>query len=112
MTIANKATSGGSSNTIRIGRTYGSSTITVSGHVPTNRGTSSAQITVKSPELYAGAVLRSELAKLGVQIAGKTIIATTPATWRHVARHRHVDEAVVDAEAVPQVLQQHASPRR
>ncbi len=84
VTIANKATSGGSSNTIRIGRTYGSSTITVSGHVPTNRGTSSVQITVKSPELYAGALLRSELSKLGVKIAGKTIIATTPATLRHV----------------------------
>jgi D-alanyl-D-alanine carboxypeptidase/D-alanyl-D-alanine-endopeptidase (penicillin-binding protein 4) len=39
---------------------------------------------VHSPELYAGAVLRAELSKIGVTIAGKTITATTPATGRHL----------------------------
>ncbi len=83
VSIVNKSTSGGSSNTIRINRTYGTNKITVSGHVPTGRGTSSVLITVDKPELYAGAVLRSELAKVGVTVAGSTIRATTPATLRH-----------------------------
>lgn len=82
--IVNTSSSGGKSSTIRIHRTYGTNTITVSGHVPTGRRTSSVQITVDKPELYAGAVLRSELAKVGVTVAGRTIIATTPATGRHV----------------------------
>jgi D-alanyl-D-alanine carboxypeptidase/D-alanyl-D-alanine-endopeptidase (penicillin-binding protein 4) len=83
LTIDNSASSGGRSNTIKINRKYGTNKIIVSGQVPTGRGTSSVQITVNKPELYAGAVLRSELAKVGVSVAGKTIIATTPATSRH-----------------------------
>ncbi len=82
--IVNRSTSGGNTNTIKISRTYGTNKITVSGRVPTNRGTSSVQITVDRPELYAGAVLRAELAKVGVSVAGSTMIATTPATGRHL----------------------------
>jgi D-alanyl-D-alanine carboxypeptidase/D-alanyl-D-alanine-endopeptidase (penicillin-binding protein 4) len=82
--VVNKTTSGGRSSTIRVRRTYGTNTITVSGYVPTGRGTSSVQITVDRPELYAGAVLRAELAKIGVTIAGKTIMTGTPTTGRHV----------------------------
>ena len=82
VTIVNKSTSGGSSNTIRISRAYGSNKINVTGRVPTNRGTSSVQITVDRPERYAGEVLRAELARVGVTVAGKTVIATTPASAR------------------------------
>ena len=82
--IANTSSTGGSRNTIKINRTYGSNKITISGHLPADRGTSSAQITVDRPELYAGAVLRAELAKVGVRVAGPTVIGTTPATGRRL----------------------------
>ncbi|HET9647469.1 MAG TPA: D-alanyl-D-alanine carboxypeptidase/D-alanyl-D-alanine-endopeptidase [Microlunatus sp.] len=84
VTIVNNTTSGGSSNTIRVGRKYGTNTITVSGTIPTNRGVTSVQITVDRPELYAGAVLRAELLKVGVRVHGPTVIATTPASGRTV----------------------------
>ena len=64
-------------------RSHGSNTITVRGRVPVGRS-GSWLITVHKPELYAGAVFRSELAKRGVKVTGKTKILTTPTSKRRV----------------------------
>ena len=82
--IDNRTTTGSSysSNTFVARRSHGSNTITVSGRVPLGRSTASTLITVHRPELYAAAVFRSELAKVGVTVDGGTITVATPATSR------------------------------
>ena len=54
------------------------------GRVPVGRSTGSWLITVDKPELYAGAVFRSELANLKIEVDGPTRIFTTPADQRTV----------------------------
>ena len=89
--IANRTTTSarGTSTTFSARRSYGSNTITVSGRVPVGRSTGSWQITVHRPELYAAAVFRGELAKVGVKVEGPTVVGTTPGSDRiRVARDR------------------------
>ena len=82
--IDNRTTTGSSSSssTFSARRSYGSNTIIVSGRVPLGRSTASTLITVHRPELYAAAVFRAELAKVGVKVDGGTIRVATPATLR------------------------------
>ena len=84
--IVNKTTTSarGTSTTFWAHRAYGTNTITVSGRVPQGRATGSWQITVDKPELYAGAVFRAELAKVGVTIAGGTQLLRIPDKWHHL----------------------------
>jgi D-alanyl-D-alanine carboxypeptidase/D-alanyl-D-alanine-endopeptidase (penicillin-binding protein 4) len=89
--IANRTTTSarGTSTTFSARRSYGSNTITVTGRVPVGRSTGSWQITVHRPELYAAAVFRSELAKVGVEVEGRTLVGPTPTSSRiRVARDR------------------------
>ena len=74
----------GTATTFSAHRTLGTNTITVSGRVPLNRSLGQRWITVHKPELYAGAVFRAELARLGIAVAGSTEIWTTPSTKRVV----------------------------
>jgi D-alanyl-D-alanine carboxypeptidase/D-alanyl-D-alanine-endopeptidase (penicillin-binding protein 4) len=84
--IANQTTttSRNSRNTVRITRRHGSNTITVSGNVPAGRGGGSRLITVARPELYAAAVMRSELVRAGIVVRGGTTSFTTPRAGRTV----------------------------
>lgn len=83
--IVNRSTTSASgSDTIRIRRSWGTNTITITGRVPSGRAERSRLITVDRPELLAAAVLRDELRKRGVTVAGKTILVTTPSTSRKV----------------------------
>ena len=89
--IANRTTTSarGTSTTFSARRSYGSNTISVSGRVPAGRSTGSWQITVHRPELYAAAVFRAELAKVGVKVEGRTLVGPTPTSNRtRVARDR------------------------
>lgn len=83
--IDNRTTTGSStsSSTVTVRRSHGSNTITVSGRVPRGRPTGHTLVTVHRPELYAAAVLRAELAKVGVSVAGRTVTRALPATGRH-----------------------------
>ncbi len=79
----------GTSNTFSVRRAPGTNTITVSGRVPSGRSLSKEWVTVNKPELYAAALFRAELIKVGVTIDGGTKIMTTPAgLQRVVARDR------------------------
>jgi D-alanyl-D-alanine carboxypeptidase/D-alanyl-D-alanine-endopeptidase (penicillin-binding protein 4) len=89
--IANRTTTSarGTSTTFSARRSYGSNTIAVSGRVPVGRSTGYWQITVHRPELYAAAVFRAELAKVGVKVDGGTMVGATPTSNRtRVARDR------------------------
>lgn len=83
--IDNRTTTGSatSSSTVTARRSHGSNTITVSGRMPRGRPTGHTLVTVHRPELYAAAVLRAELAKVGVSVAGVTVTRALPATKRH-----------------------------
>lgn len=72
----------GTSTSFSARRSYGSSTIRVSGRVPSGRAPGQWLITVAKPELYAGAVFRAELAKAGVTVAEGTSAGVTPTTSR------------------------------
>ena len=82
--IDNRTVTGSSTSysTFVARRSHGSNTIVVSGRVPKGRSTASTLITVHRPELYAAAVFRAELAKVGVKVEGGTIAVATPATSR------------------------------
>lgn len=86
ITITNKTTTGskGTSNTVSARRSLTTGTITVSGRVPLGRAKSNKLITVNRPDLYAAAVFRAELAKVGVIVEGKTRSLATPASSRHL----------------------------
>jgi D-alanyl-D-alanine carboxypeptidase/D-alanyl-D-alanine-endopeptidase (penicillin-binding protein 4) len=85
VTITNKTTTGarGSSATFSARRTLNSNKITVSGRVPLGRATATRLITVHKPELYAAAVFRAELARVGVRVDGPTEAGDTPDGSRH-----------------------------
>jgi serine-type D-Ala-D-Ala carboxypeptidase/endopeptidase (penicillin-binding protein 4) len=79
----------GTSTTFSANRRHGSRTITVRGRVPVGRAGGYRQITVHKPELYAGAILRAELAKLKITVVGSTMIGRTPPSNRkRLARDR------------------------
>ena len=82
--IDNRTITGSSSSysTFVARRSHGSNTIVVSGRVPKGRATARTLITVHRPELYAAAVFRAELAKVGVTVEGRTITVATPTTSR------------------------------
>jgi serine-type D-Ala-D-Ala carboxypeptidase/endopeptidase (penicillin-binding protein 4) len=84
--IVNKTTTSarGTGTTFWAHRGYGTNTITVSGRVPLGRAAGSWQITVDKPELYAGAVFRAELAKIGVTIAKGTQMLPIPDEWHRL----------------------------
>jgi len=84
--IVNKTTTSarGTSTTFWAHRAYGTNTITVNGRVPQGRATGSWQITVDKPELYAAAVFRAELAKVGVTIARGTELQRIPDKDHHL----------------------------
>lgn len=83
--IDNRTTTGAStsSSTFAARRVQGSNTITLSGRVPRGRPVGHTLVTVHRPELYAAAVLRAELTKVGVSVAGATEARALPATNRH-----------------------------
>ncbi len=72
----------GTSTTFAAHRSFGASTIALSGRVAIGRATSSTLVTVHRPELYAAAVFRSELSKVGVTVTGTSVVGTVPATTR------------------------------
>lgn len=77
----------GTSTTIKVSRAWQSKTVTVTGRIATNRGTSSRLITVTRPDLYAAAVFRAELAKAGVKVLGSTTSLKIPAgSQKRIAR--------------------------
>jgi D-alanyl-D-alanine carboxypeptidase/D-alanyl-D-alanine-endopeptidase (penicillin-binding protein 4) len=86
--ILNQTTTGSSasSSTFSARRSHGSNTITVSGRVPLGRQTSSTLVTVHRPELYAAAVFRAELTKVGVTVQGGTVAMATPSSRTRLAR--------------------------
>ncbi len=69
----------GTGSTFSAARLAGSNTITVRGRVASGRSTAQRLITVHRPELYAGAVFKAELAKLGIAVAGGVRALSTPA---------------------------------
>ena len=69
----------GSGSTFSASRRAGSNTITVRGRVAVGRSAAQRLITVHRPELYAGAVFRAELAKLGITVGGRIRALPTPA---------------------------------
>jgi len=83
--IDNRTTtaSSSSSSTVAVRRDHGSNTITVTGRVPRGRATGHALVTVHRPELYAAAVLRTELTRAGVRVVGGTVARALPSTSRH-----------------------------
>jgi len=84
-----RTTARGTSTTFSARRHHGSNTITVSGRVPVGRSPGYWQTTVHRPELYAAAVFRTELTKVGVKIEGPTQVGSTPTSTRtRVARDR------------------------
>jgi D-alanyl-D-alanine carboxypeptidase/D-alanyl-D-alanine-endopeptidase (penicillin-binding protein 4) len=85
VTISNKTTTTakGTSTTFSAKRAVGSNKITVTGRVALGRSTASTLITVNRPDLYAAAVFRAELSKVGVRVDGKTTALATPASSRH-----------------------------
>ncbi|MCW2810055.1 MAG: D-alanyl-D-alanine carboxypeptidase precursor [Friedmanniella sp.] len=82
--FSNKTTTSarGTSTTFAAHRSYGADTISLTGRVPVGRAVGSALITVHRPELYAAAVFRAELGKVGVRVAGTSVAGTVPATKR------------------------------
>ena len=74
----------GTGSTFRASRQAGSNTITVTGRVASGRSTARRLITVNRPDLYAGAVFRAELAKLGITVGGQIRALPTPTTNRTV----------------------------
>lgn len=91
VTIKNATFTGSSasSDTVTVRRAAGTNVITVSGRVPAGRSVRKEWVTVDKPELYATALFRAELAKVGITIGGGTKIMTTPARYRTViARDR------------------------
>ncbi|GAA2110452.1 D-alanyl-D-alanine carboxypeptidase/D-alanyl-D-alanine-endopeptidase [Microlunatus panaciterrae] len=82
--IVNKMTTSasGSRGWVSVSRRNATNTITVSGRIPLGRSTQKEWVTVDKPELYAAAVFRSELAKVGVRIDGSSKIGATPTTRR------------------------------
>lgn len=82
--LVNQATtsSAGSGDTIRVVRTLGTNTITVSGRIAVGRGTGRAFRTVDNPLLVAAAVLRGSLNAAGIRVAGGNVAGTTPVTGR------------------------------
>ena len=74
----------GTGSTFSASRRFGSNTITVRGRVALGRSTAQRLITVHRPDLYAGAVFRAELARVGVAVAGQTRALRTPTGTRTV----------------------------
>ncbi len=74
----------GTGSTFKASRRSGSNTITVSGRVALGRSTAQRLITVHRPDLYAGAVFRAELAKLGITVGGQVKAMSTPTSSRTV----------------------------
>ena len=83
--IANRTTTTArdTTSTFAASRTLSSNTITVTGRVAQGTATGHWLITVHDPQLYAGAVFRAELAKVGVKVRGRTQAGELPATSRH-----------------------------
>ncbi len=79
----------GTSTTFSAQRNHGSNTITLRGRVPQGRSTGHRLITVHRPDLYAGAVFRAELAKVGITVEGSTIASAMPAKFHHLVARDH-----------------------
>lgn len=83
--IVNRTTTSdkGTGDTFAATRAAGSNTIVLTGKVAKGRSVTKHWVTVNQPQLYAGAVFRSELAKAGVKITGATLSRATPAGKRY-----------------------------
>ena len=108
--IINRTTnsSHGSSTTFSTHRAYGTNKITVRGRVPVGRSTDSGLITVDKPDLYAGAVFRSELAKLKIKVDGPTQDHDHAGRPADHGGQRHLDAAGRPSGPVHETVKQHA----
>ncbi|PZS32292.1 MAG: D-alanyl-D-alanine carboxypeptidase/D-alanyl-D-alanine-endopeptidase, partial [Pseudonocardiales bacterium] len=87
--LINRATtSTGTANTISVDREHGNNDIVVTGTIGTGHpAADKSWATVFEPTGYAADVFRRALARHGVQVAGQTGYAATPAGTRELATH-------------------------
>jgi serine-type D-Ala-D-Ala carboxypeptidase/endopeptidase (penicillin-binding protein 4) len=86
--INNATTATGTTDTISVDREHGNNNIVVSGTIGTGHTSVDQEwATVWEPTGYAADVFRRALARHGVQVAGHTSFAATPAGTHEVATH-------------------------